>query len=69
MLPNLDLSDEPKWLEIADFGKKNKRFSLLSNLGKGSFFNYVDQILPIIDHPPTPVGIGNGIPLLIGAML
>ena len=25
----------------------------------GSFFNYVDQILPIIDHLPTSVDIGG----------
>ena len=30
--------------------------SEMNNLsfGKGPFFNYVDQILPIIDHLPTP---------------
>ena len=30
------------------------------------FFNYVDKLLPIIDHlPPPPVEIGEGIPLLL----
>ena len=30
-------------------------------LAKGSFFNYVDQIMPIIDHQSTPVNIGDEI--------
>ena len=33
-------------------------------LSQGSFINYVDQILPIIDHLPTPVEIGEEISLL-----
>ena len=32
-------------------------------IGKGSFFNYLDQILPIIDHLQPPVDIFEGIPL------
>ena len=31
---------------------------------KGSFFNYIDQIVPIIDHLPS-VDIFKGIPLLV----
>ena len=34
-------------------------------LHKGSFFNYVDQIWPVIDHIPTylaPVDISEAIP-------
>ena len=32
---------------------------------KGSFFNYVDQILPIIDPYLPPVDIGERLPLLL----
>ena len=32
---------------------------ILSTYTLGSLFNYVDQILPIIDHLPTPVDIGE----------
>ena len=51
------------WLNINDSGTiKNVPPKILHNVkwqypSKGSFTNYVDQILPIIDHLKTPVNI------------
>ena len=38
---------------------------ILSSSAQGPFTNYVDKILPIIDHLPTPVDIWDEITLLL----
>ena len=35
--------------------------TFVSTFGKGAFTNYVDTILPIIDHLPVPFDIGEEI--------
>ena len=49
------MAHEPKYLVKTHDVEKvlRPRFNCSSTFPKGSFFNYFDQILPIIDHLPS----------------
>ena len=60
------MAHEPKYLVKTHDVEKvlRPRFNCSSTFPKGSFFNYVDHILPIINQL-LPIAIGEGILLLL----
>ena len=60
------MAHEPKYLVKTHDVEKvlRPRFNCSSTFPKGSFFNYVDQVWPIIDHL-TPIAVFEGILLLL----